>query len=77
MGSPCTTPKECYFIRLAGQGENVTLTKVDVSEVKNIVLYEQNKSDTYIPPKYHKTEILINEPLRSLPNGVCDEIVDN
>ena len=25
----------------------------------------------------HKTEILLNEPLRSLPNGVKDEIVDN
>ena len=27
--------------------------------------------------KQHKTEILLNEPLRSLPNGVCDEIVGN
>lgn len=27
--------------------------------------------------KHHKTEILLNEPLRSLPNGVCDEIVRN
>ena len=26
---------------------------------------------------HHKTEILLNEPLRSLPNGVCDEIVGN
>ena len=76
-GNPCTTPKECCFIRLAGQGEKVTLTKIDVSELKNITLYEQNKSDTYIPPKYHKTEILLDEPLRSLPNGVCDEIVGN
>lgn len=25
----------------------------------------------------HKTEILLDEPLRSLPNGVCDEIVGN
>ncbi len=32
---------------------------------------------TYIEPKHHKTEILLNEPLRSLPNGVCDEIVGN
>ena len=36
-----------------------------------------NISTTYIEPKQHKTEILLSEPLRSLPNGVCDEIVDN
>lgn len=30
-----------------------------------------------IEPKSHKTEILLNEPLKSLPNGVCDEIVGN
>lgn len=36
-----------------------------------------NKSTTYTEPKQHKTEILLNEPLRSLPNGVCDEIVGN
>ena len=75
--NPCTTPKECYFIRLAGQGEKVTLNRLDVSELNNITLYEQNKSDTYIPPKYHKTEILLKEPLRRLPNGVYDEIVCN
>ena len=62
-GNPCTTPKECCFIRLAGQGEKVTLNKIDVSELKNITLYEYNKSVTYIPPKYHKTEILLDEPL--------------
>lgn len=27
--------------------------------------------------KQHKTEILLDEPLRSLPNGVCDEIIGN
>ena len=32
---------------------------------------------TYIEPKHHKTEILLDDPLRSLPNGVCDEIVGN
>ena len=62
-GNPCMTPKECCFIRLAGQGEKVTLNKIDVSELKNITLYEHNKSVTYIPPKYHKTEILLDEPL--------------
>lgn len=32
---------------------------------------------SYIPKQSHKTEILLDEPLRSLPNGVCDEIVGN
>ena len=32
---------------------------------------------TYIEPKQHKTEILLDEPLRSLPDGTCDEIVGN
>lgn len=27
--------------------------------------------------KHHKTEILLSEPLRSLPNGTCDELVGN
>lgn len=31
----------------------------------------------YIPHQSHKTEIFLNEPLRSLPNGICDEIVGN
>ena len=31
----------------------------------------------YIQSKHHKTEILLDEPLRKLPNGVCDEIVGN
>ena len=34
-------------------------------------------NSNYIEPKQHKTEILINEPLRSLPNGVKDEIIGN
>ena len=34
-------------------------------------------NSSYIEPKQHKTEISLKEPLRSLPNGVCDEIVGN
>ena len=40
-------------------------------------LEEGDYKTSYIEPKQHKTEILLNEPLRSLPNGVCDEIVGN
>lgn len=41
-----------------------------------ILLKDEDMID-FIEPKYHKTEILLDEPLRSLPNGVCDEIVGN
>ena len=34
-------------------------------------------ASSYIPKQSHKTEILLDEPLRKLPNGVCDEIVGN
>ena len=36
-----------------------------------------NISTTYVEPKHHKTEILLKEPLRSIPNGAQDEIVGN
>lgn len=38
---------------------------------------EGSVATTYIEPKQHKAEILLDEPLRSLPNGVCDEIIGN
>ena len=39
---------------------------------------ELGKTPTsYIEPKHHKTEILLKQPLRRLPNGVYDEIVGN
>ena len=43
----------------------------------NIQVEEGSNQTSYIVPKSHKTEILLNKPLRSLPNGVCDEIVGN
>lgn len=75
--NPCTTPSNCYFIRLGGQGETEIATHINIDEVKNITLYEEDNLETYIPHQSHKTEILLNEPLRSLPNGICDEIVGN
>ena len=36
--------------------------------------YISEEEYKYIEPKQHKTEILLNEPLRSLSNGVYDEI---
>ena len=36
-----------------------------------------NKSTTYTEPKQHKTEILLDEPLRRLSDTVYDEMVNN
>ena len=41
------------------------------------MIEETSVNNPYVEQKSHKTEILLDEPLRSLPNGVCDEIVGN
>lgn len=47
-------------------------------KLTNAMVVEGNVLPTeFIPHKQHKTEILLDEPLRKLPNGVCDEIVGN
>lgn len=63
-----TMPNNCYYVRF-------TITTSD----KNIkIMFEKGEiRTTYIPHQSHKTEILLDEPLRSLPNGVCDEIIGN
>ena len=38
---------------------------------------EDDLKNQYIEHKSHKTEILLDEPLRKLPNGVCDEVMGN
>lgn len=45
--------------------------------VKDIQIEKSLNTTPYTPPQSHQTEILLSEPLRSLPNGVCDEIVGN
>ena len=60
-----TTPKNCCYIRFQQTGNEEVVTLTEGNQVVNI------------PHKSHKTEILLDEPLRSLPNGVCDEIVGN
>lgn len=47
------------------------------SLVSNIQVEEGIVGTSYAKSKQHETEILLDEPLRSLPNGVCDEIVGN
>lgn len=74
--NPTVTPSNCEFIRIAGQAES-SGTLIDITKVTDIMLCKGVDVADYIEPKQHKTEILLNEPLRSLPNGVCDEIVAN
>ena len=50
---------------------------VDNYQLSNFQIEEGNVVTTYVEPKQHKTEILLDEPLRKLPNGVCDKIINN
>ncbi|MBP3907280.1 MAG: hypothetical protein J6D12_09250, partial [Peptostreptococcaceae bacterium] len=54
----------------------VNSSSVDL-KIANIQIEESSVATTYVEPKHYKTEILLNEPLRSIPNGVYDEIVGN
>lgn len=49
----------------------VTISNVQIEEVKDT----STTPTTYIPHQENKKEILMNEPLRGLPNGVKDKIV--
>lgn len=48
-----------------------------INSISELQLEKGNTSTNYVQHKSHKTEILLDEPLRSLPNGVCDEIIGN
>lgn len=53
--------------------EGCRLVSVGEEEDNKLIISSKNVDETLS----HKTEILLDEPLRSLPNGVCDEIVGN
>ena len=74
--NPTVTPSNCEFIRIAGQAEN-SGTLIDITKVTDIMLCKGVDVADYIEPKQHKTEILLDEPLKKLPNGVCDKIINN
>ena len=65
------------FIKIKLFLSNETVSNIgDWCEFKNIYLEKNDTiSDKYTPSKYNKKEILLNEPLRGLPNGVRDRIV--
>lgn len=66
---------ELFDFSILQQGEYVNFlygnSDFTPNTISNFIIYNPNEV------KYHKTEILLDEPLRSLPNGVCDEIVGN
>ena len=53
--------------------EGCRLVSVGEEEGNKLIILSKNEDNSLS----HKTEILLSEPLRSLPNGVCDEIVGN
>lgn len=65
------------FLVGGNRPDSVDLTQ-DIKTLKETFMIEKaDVKNSFVEGKCHKTEILLNEPLRSLPNGVCDEIVDN
>lgn len=65
--------KDATEVHFSAISINGVLNTVNITDIQ---LEEVSKTD-YIEPKQHKTEILLDEPLRSLPNGVKDEVVGN
>lgn len=63
------------YIRISVNYSNANCNQ-EMSDNAKIQLEYDNQT-SYVEPKQHKTEILLDEPLRSLPNGVCDEIIGN
>lgn len=66
------TPIGCAYIRIAGQCINSGV--VVLSNISEILINEDTATD-YIPHAENKKEILMNEPLRGLPNGIRDKYV--
>lgn len=62
----CTTPYNCRFVRLTGASNLRDKTQFEIGET--ITPYNSTSS-------LNKKEILLNEPLRGLPNGVKDRFV--
>lgn len=60
-----TTPSNCYYTRHAYG---------TTGEEPNIQIEQGTQATSYVPHKENKTQILLDEPLMKLPNGVCDTI---
>ena len=73
------TSQDTHFVKLQWynkQGSDLVITE-DMIAKANIQLEEGKISTPYEPYYKKKISFNIGEPLRSLPNGVCDEIRNN
>lgn len=69
-----TSPKTCY-LRLSGCATQ-TGVPINMSLVKNIVLKYTGCTGDFKEYKETSSDFFINEPLREIPNGTYDEIID-
>ena len=54
-------------------GRSLGSSQINKEEYMDTII-SYNKNDSFIESKSDKTQILLDEPLMRLPNGVCDEI---
>ena len=66
-----TTPNNAYYLRFRSFNADAT----NVNTNLKIQLEKGNIRTSYVPHSINKKEILLNEPLRGLPNGVKDRFV--
>lgn len=68
------TPSNAYYFRCGSLATTGTGVKVDLSLVSDIMVSNSKTREEFIPYVSDKTQILLDEPLMRLPNGVHDEI---
>lgn len=72
-----TTFSDCNYLyvnvdgayNISNKGDKFTINNVQIEEIKD----ETTLPTSYTTHKHNKKEILLNEPLRGLPNGVRDK----
>lgn len=69
-----TLPANAYYIRLMHYAGNSSTLQYIYKDDYYLGLEPITKNAAYEPYQEEKTQILLNEPLMKLPNGVCDEI---
>lgn len=69
-----TTPSNCSYIRIRNW-ELLDTVELQKEVLEKTVLQEGDSIETYEPYKSNSTKIPLLSPLRSLPNGVCDELI--
>lgn len=74
--STFTTPKNTRKLRIVFKNTTeINITQSDIDILKSSTQLEKGGIVTsYTPNKQNKIKLLINEPLRSLPNGVKDKL---